>query len=210
MHPSTQVLPGGRALAVLLFAVVLSIGPAFADDDDDDDDSGKRQQIPKAFDVAEIGSRFAPDDDPFVEGLPAYGNSFVTQGYIYPAGTLQSCGLFTGTCQGVTDDGKPQWPDLVIGTWTCFGWHVQDAATATTGASVVTTQIYEFSEVPGQISFVSDGFELTFGDSAWIRRAVTGGTGPLAGVEGQIEQSFLGFPNPDEGVNLTFRVRLKK
>lgn len=209
MIPLYTPCPVGRWLAAILFAVVLSSGFALADDDDDDDDR-KGFRIPKNFDVAEIGSRFVPDDDPIVDGFPAYGNSFITQGYIYPAGTLQPCDGEAGECQGVNPDGSPQWPELVIGSWTCFGWHVQDAATATSGASVVTTQIYEFSETPGKVSFVSDGFELVFGDSSWIRRAVTGGTGPLAGVEGQVEQSFLGFPNASVGVNLAFRTRLKQ
>ena len=209
MQPQSTIHLAGRWLAAILFAVFVASGFALADDDDDDDER-KRHRIPKAFDVAEIGSRFVPDDEPLVDGFPAYGNSFITQGYIYPAGTLQPCDGNAGECQGVNPDGSPQWPELVIGTWTCFGWHVQDAANATSGASVVTTQIYEFSDTPGEITFVSDGFELVFHDSSWIRRAVTGGTGPLSGVEGQVEQSFLGFPNASVGVNLTFRTRLKK
>ena len=155
------------------------------------------------FDVAEIGAKFVPDDDPFVEGLPAYGNSFITQGYIYPAGTLDEG-------NGVLVDGSPEFPDKVIGTWTCYGFHVADAATATEGASVVTTQIYEFSGTPGKVSFVTDGFELVFGDSTPIRRAVTGGTGPLWNVHGQLTQSYLGFPNGGGGVNLRFRAKLRR
>ena len=41
--------------------------------------------------VCENGSRFIPDGDPlFEDGLPAYGNEFITEGFIYPAGTLKS------------------------------------------------------------------------------------------------------------------------
>lgn len=42
-----------------------------------------------SFDVAEDLSRFVFSPAPvFDDGMPAYGNAFVTQGYIYPAGTL--------------------------------------------------------------------------------------------------------------------------
>ena len=41
------------------------------------------------FDIAEIGTRFVFDEAPvFDDGFPAYGNAFVTEGYIYEAGTL--------------------------------------------------------------------------------------------------------------------------
>lgn len=169
-----------------------------------------RWHIDIGFDVAEIGSRFVPDDAPFKDGLPAYGNSFITQGYIYPAGTLEPCDNDRVACEGVNEDGSPQWPDKVIGTWTCFGWHTVDAASATSGPAVVTTQIYEFSDTPGKVSFVTDGFEMAFFDSTPIQRAVTGGTGPLARVRGQVVQTFLGFDNPSGGVNLTFRTAMRR
>src|SRR5262245_48598368 len=53
------------------------------------------------------------------DGLPAYGSAFVTQGYIYPAGTLD------GT-NGVLETGEPEFPDLVIGTWYCYGYLIGD------------------------------------------------------------------------------------
>ncbi|MGH9937305.1 MAG: hypothetical protein ACREAM_13745 [Blastocatellia bacterium] len=41
------------------------------------------------FDVAENGKKFTPDETPvFSDGLPAYGAEFITEGYIYPEGTL--------------------------------------------------------------------------------------------------------------------------
>ena len=41
------------------------------------------------FDVAENATRFVFDEAPvFNDGLPAYGNAFVTGGYIYEQGTL--------------------------------------------------------------------------------------------------------------------------
>ncbi|MEO4041848.1 hypothetical protein AAFN47_09615 [Hoeflea sp. CAU 1731] len=42
-----------------------------------------------AFDVAEDMSRFVFSAAPvFDDGMPAYGNAFITQGYLYPTGTL--------------------------------------------------------------------------------------------------------------------------
>jgi hypothetical protein len=65
----------------------------------------------RAFDVAEDLSRFVHDEAPvFDDGMPAFGNAFVTQGYVYPAGTLD------GGVEGTTPEGGPAFPDKVIGT----------------------------------------------------------------------------------------------
>jgi hypothetical protein len=90
------------------------------------------------FDVAEDASRFVFAPQPFYEdGMPAYGNAFVTQGYIYPEGTLDGG-------NGALADGQAEFPELVLGEWTCRGWFVGDAAHATTGPMVITTQVYGF------------------------------------------------------------------
>ena len=57
-------------------------------------DLGMAQEVPGkgtlAFDVAEDMTRFVFAEQPVHEdGMPAYGNPFITQGYIYPAGTLE-------------------------------------------------------------------------------------------------------------------------
>ncbi len=52
--------------------------------------------------------------------MPAYGNSFVTRGYIYPEGTLDDS-------SGVLPNGEPEFLDQVIGEWSCRGWFVGDA-----------------------------------------------------------------------------------
>ncbi|MEM7711368.1 MAG: hypothetical protein AAF264_11595, partial [Pseudomonadota bacterium] len=86
-----------------------------------------------AFDVAEDISRFVYADAPvFDDGMPAYGNAFVTQGYIYPAGTLNS------GVEGTLPNGEPAFPDLVIGEWTCDGYFVGDGMRTETGALVIT------------------------------------------------------------------------
>ena len=85
------------------------------------DRPGRGTEVLK-FDLAENGLRFIFAPTPVHEdGMPAYGNSFVTEGYIYPHGTLN------GT-NGVLENGAAEFPDKVIGKWTCRGWFVGDGA----------------------------------------------------------------------------------
>ena len=148
------------------------------------------------FDVAENMSRFVFADKPVHDdGMPAYGNPFITQGYIYPAGTLTES-------NGVNPDGSPEFPDKVLGQWTCRGWMVGDGAHTKTGPMVITTQLYNLGSGYGDALLVSEGYELADVGVA-VERAITGGTGPYAGARGQGEQAFLGF-NASQGVNLTF------
>ena len=159
-------------------------------------DQGRGRHL--EVDVAEDGTRFVFDENgPLLEnGYPDYGNGFVTQGYIYPAGTL------TGS-NGVNPDGSPEFPDLVIGEWTCYGYFVGEGAATTEGAWVVTTQVFEFhSDVPGGRTIVTVGAETPAGAGPALR-AVVGGTGSYATAGGQVEQVTLGH-NVSEGVNATF------
>lgn len=63
----------------------------------------------------------------FPSGMSAYGNPIITQGYIYPYGTLERG-------NGVLADGSPEFPELVIGEWTCRGYSVGKGAETTTGS----------------------------------------------------------------------------
>lgn len=154
-------------------------------------------------DVAENGLRFIFDDAPvFAEdGMPAYGNSFVTEGYLYPPGTL-SCD--DEGCNGILDNGEPEFPDLVIGTWSCRGFFVGDGGHTVTGPMVVTTQMYELN---GDY-IVTDGFELAdIGVAA--KRSITGGTGPYGQARGEMQQILLGF-NQHMGVALQVELNVAK
>src|SRR5690606_27718910 len=92
------------------------------------------------FEVAEDGGRFMFDNQNLHEdGMPAYGTAFVTQGYIYPIGTLNGS-------NGVLENGEPEFPDLVLGEWTCYGWMIGDGAQTQTGEWVVSTQVYQFDD----------------------------------------------------------------
>jgi hypothetical protein len=137
-----------------------------------------------AFDVAEDLSRFVYDEAPlFDDGMPAYGNAFVTQGYVYPAGTLD------GGVEGTTPDGSPAFPEKVIGTWTCDGYYVGDGFRTQTGTVVITRQVIVFDD--GDL-LITQGPELAETDVD-IVRAVTGGTGDYADAPPEIHQTLLGM-----------------
>ncbi len=184
-----------RTIAVLVGLLVLAIGPAATAHEPD------HSQV-LHVEVAEDGTRFVWDEEPrFDNGYPAYGNAFVTQGYIYPAGTLN------GT-NGVNADGSPEFPDKVIGEWTCWGYFVGDGANTTEGAWVVTTQVFDFdSVVLGYNSIVTVGFEAP-ADAGMALRSVVGGTGRYASARGEVAQVTLGH-NASDGVDARFRFVLE-
>jgi len=154
------------------------------------------------FDIAENGTRFSADDTPLdADGLPAYGNEFITEGYIYPHGTLSAS-------NGVNADGTPEFPELVLGRWTCRGWHVGEGAKTTEGPWVVTNQIFDLANKAGNRTIVTEGFELP-AVNVPIKRAITGGTGKYSGANGEQVQVMLGFPNTSFGVNLRVELKLK-
>lgn len=193
-----------RPIALAAIMVVVSAlaalslaGPSTADADGD-------VEI-VSFDVAENGSRFVFDAEPRVDGLPAYGNDFVTEGYLFAPGTL-------GASDGVEADGSlaDGFEDLVIGEWKCFGYFVGDGATTAEGEWVVTTQIYRFYGDDGRDEaddrIVSIGTENVAGSPAAIR-ALTGGTGRYRTARGEVVQLTLGH-NASEGVNASVWVAL--
>jgi hypothetical protein len=153
------------------------------------------------FDVAEDGTHFVFDPDlTDADGMPGYGTSFITHGYLYPAGTLSES-------NGVNADGSPEFPDQVLGEWVCRGWFVGDGMRTTTGTLVVTSQLYSFGDTPGEAMLSSDGNELA-DVGVQIARAITGGTGSFAGAGGEARQVLLGL-NATEGVNLQYELELE-
>lgn len=147
---------------------------------------------PLQVDVAEDGARFVFDDlNLYEDGMPAYGSAFVTQGYIYPAGTLNGS-------NGVLENGEPEFPDLVLGEWTCYGWMIGEGARTETGEWVVSTQIYKFND--GSM-IVTDGFEIVDFDQPFTR-AISSGTGEYRSASGEMVQVLHGFTDA-MGVNLS-------
>ena len=147
--------------------------------------------------VAETGSRFVPDPTLVdADGNPTRGGYFVTEGYIYESGTLTCT---DAACDGVLYDEvgvpAPEFPDAVLGTWTCYGVHTEDAATTTSGSLAATTQIFVLGD-SGEDTIVTSGFEY-MDVGLPISRVVVGGTGAYADAHGVQQQTLLGFNNTD-------------
>jgi hypothetical protein len=151
------------------------------------------QSEPMRFEVAEDGNRFVFGQERlFPDGNPNYGTPFVTQGYLYPEGTLNGS-------NGVLPDGSPEFPDAVIGTWTCYGYMIGEGAHTTTGEWVISTQVYKFND-SGDI-IITNGFELVDLNVS-AARAIIGGTGEFSSASGEQMQELLGFTE-QMGVNLS-------
>jgi hypothetical protein len=149
---------------------------------------------PTRFEVAENGLRFAFASAPVHEdGMPAYGNPFVTEGFLYPSGTLAGN-------NGVLADGRPEFPERVIGNWICRGYMIGDGAHTESGPWVTSTQTYNFGTGVGAVTLITEGFELA-DEGVAVVRAVIGGTGPFRGAWGEQGQTLLGFTE-QMGVNL--------
>ncbi len=148
------------------------------------------------FDVAEDLSRFVFAAAPvFDDGMPAYGNPFVTQGYVYPAGTLD------GGVEGTLPDGSAAFPDKVIGTWTCDGYLVGDGMRTQTGTMVISRQIIAFDD--GDL-LITHGPELA-DVGVEVSRAITGGTGDYADAPAEIRQTLLGM---SDGYGVRLQIEL--
>lgn len=195
------------ALGVILFTAfcgtAVSQGVARADTPADATVQSVKTAKTVQFDVAEDATRFAFDEEPLESnGLPAYGNPFITQGYIYPYGTLNGS-------NGVNADGSPEFPDKVIGRWVCRGWVMgAQGLNTTTGPVVITHQLYDFGTTPGSATITTDGFELA-DLNVPVQRAIIGGTGQYRRASGEAVQKLLGF-NQLQGVSLRFDLKVER
>lgn len=135
---------------------------------------------------------------------PAAGASFVVQGVIYPEGTLDD----NGASSGLNADGTPEFPELVIGTWTCQGHFIGEGFAAQSGAFVATTQLFDLNTgTPGKKTIVTHGIELIDLDVPF-KRAITGGTGEFDRAEGEATQTAVGV-NATGLFNFTFDFELQ-
>jgi hypothetical protein len=153
-----------------------------------------------SFDVAEDGSRFVWSGDPkLTDGMPAIGTTYITQGYIYPEGTLNGS-------NGVLPDGSPEFPDKVLGQWTCYGWWIGDAAHAEKSPAWLTTHLFNFGGTLGEATIVTDGYSID-DLNAPLERAIVGGTGQYAESRGVQMETNLGY-NPSKGMDFRYKVVL--
>ncbi|HUP25722.1 MAG TPA: hypothetical protein VNB06_22625 [Thermoanaerobaculia bacterium] len=148
-----------------------------------------------AYDIAMNGATFHFEGPTNEAGYPADGTPFIVRGYLYPEGTFATHGSSSGT----NEDGSPEFPELVVGTWYCRGWHTQDGD-ALTGVVVATTQVFDLDpNQPGAHTVVTDGLELADFD-VWFSRAITGGSGRHRHPTGQQRQVYVDF-NASDGFN---------
>ncbi len=198
-HPTKFAVPT-RMVAVVALAMLACATTATAQSE-----TGQLDRSAKTlrYDVAMDGNSFSFEGATNGAGFPANGTPFIIRGYIYPAGTFDD----NGSTSGVNADGSPEFPDQVIGTWYCRGWHLQDAD-AVSGPVVATTQIFDLdADNPGRKTLVTEGIELAdFGVP--FSRAITGGTGPrYRKARGTSTQTYVDF-NPSFGFNTSFELNV--
>lgn len=185
-----SVRPRVRAVAALCAVAAIAISaPASTAQEVPDD----KATIVFTVDVAEDAALFKPTFVKPTDTQPERGSFFVTEGNIYPAGTIQG--------DGATFD-----PNSLgaLGRWFCRGTHLVSGAEFPFAArGVHTAQLYLFPDENRSIA--TEGLE----GAAPALRAITGGTGAFRGYVGEQKQEMLGF-NATGGVNLRVTFTLKR
>jgi hypothetical protein len=175
--------------ALTVTAALLSLQPAAAQMN-----SNTPERIEFAVDVAEDMNLFVEPRVP-VGTEPLRGSFFVTEGKIFPAGTIPVVG---------GDQFDPNAISGSIGTWFCKGTFLaRGSVFDKTPMAVLSDQVYLLPN--DKQSVATTGAE----GSAPTVRAVIGGTGAYAGYVGEQKQEFLGF-NKTGGVNLRVTIILRK
>lgn len=167
---------------------------AHAQEATDERASRRREPIVITVDVAEdLAGKFVPTLVKPTDTQPERGSFFVTEGRVFPAGTIQGDGA----------DFNP-YQRGHIGVWFCRGTHLV-AANEIPAAPlwVDSAQLYILGR-QGKEQLSTEGVE----GSGTVTRIATGGAGNFAGWTGEQKQTFLGF-NSTGGVNLrvTFILR---
>lgn len=183
--------------SLVALAAVFTSAPA--------ESSSPTTRFDQEFDIAMDGTSFSFQGATTPSGVPANGTPFVVSGYVYPGDFFETY----GDLAGVNADGSPERPDLVLGTWICRGWHIQDGD-APSGPVVATTQILDLGSEAGLDTVITDGVELAdFGVP--FRRTITGSTGRLGDLDfplSECEQVYVGFGvNATQGFNSEITLR---
>jgi hypothetical protein len=198
LHPLTSAGAGHasslRRVAAIA-ALTLTLAPVVhADDAARDRPSRSAEPIVFTIDVAEdLAGKFVPTLVKPEHTQPERGSFFVTEGRVFPEGTIQG--------DGATFDPYQRGH---IGIWICRGTHLVSASEIPAAALWVSSaQLFVLGR-QGKEQLSTEGIE----GSGAVTRIVTGGAGNYAGWTGEQKQTFLGF-NPTGGVNLrvTFILR---
>ena len=154
-----------------------------------------RQTVVFTIDVAEdLNGRFVPTLVEPGDTQPERGSFFVTEGRIFPGGTIQGDGA----------DFDP-YRTGHIGIWICRGTHLVAASDIPAAALWVNSaQLFVLGR-QGKEQIATEGVE----GAGTITRIVTGGAGNYVGFVGEQHQTFLGF-NSTGGVNLRVTFVLRK
>jgi hypothetical protein len=152
-----------------------------------------------SVDVVADCNRFVSEGVGHPHPGPVFGDYFMQEGLIYKGGTL-AANCEGGDGCGLNEDGTPEFPDAVIGKWTCYGSFVGNGGATAEGVWLYSTPVYEFDVdqvepnvfEPGEIALVSIGPERNDLDVPWDR-AITGGYGKFKHASGQVQQTKIGF-----------------
>jgi hypothetical protein len=151
-----------------------------------------QEKIEFTFDVSEDMNKYVEHRVAAGEE-PVRGSQFVTEGAIFPPGTIPGKG----------EEFDPNMPGA-RGAWFCKGvFLVRGSEFDKSPQAVLSEQIYLLPS--DRHSITTSGTE---GNGTAIR-AVTGGTGAFTGYSGEQRQQFLGF-NKTGGVNLRVTITLHK
>ena len=182
-HPLAPSLV--RLSAVTALALMLAPA-AHGQEADHRDVARKREPVVFAVDVAEDFGKFVPTLVKPEHTQPERGSFFVTEGRIFPAGTIQGDGAsFDPNQRGH------------VGVWFCRGTHlVAGSEIPAAPLWVDTAQLFVLGR-QGKEQLTTEGIE----GNGTVTRIVTGGTGNYAGWTGEQKQTFLGF-NATGGANL--------
>lgn len=157
--------------------------------------SDRHQVIEVTVDVAEdLSGKFVPTFVKPEHTQPERGSFFVTEGRVFPAGTIQGTGA----------DFDP-YRSGHIGIWICRGTHLVSASEIPAAPLWVTSaQLFVLGR-QGKEQIATEGIE----GAGTVTRVITGGAGNYVGFVGEQRQTFLGF-NATGGVNLRVTFVLRK
>lgn len=153
-----------------------------------------QERIQFSFDVAEDMGLFVEPRVP-MNAEPLRGSFFITEGKIFPAGTIPRANGAQFDPNAITGQ---------VGRWFCKGtFLVKGSEFDKSSTAVLTDQLFLFPD--SERSIATTGTE----GAGMSVRPVIGGTGPYAGYTGEQRQEFLGF-NKTGGVNLRVTITLRK
>ena len=145
-----------------------------------------------------------------VDPTTTRGAHFIVEGVIYRSGTLDNCEHWGDSCGWVVNSAgelEPEFPEAVIGHFTCSGfvmategWDEYYGALVTGDwtelaawletlrgqPSVRVTQTYDFNlNAPGHDMVITEGYEVFALPGDPMSRPITGGSGKFKGASGE-------------------------